>query len=413
MSACLAGPRSTCAGSSDLTVNALFRRFGTAFAATTSLSLQQRRVLRDLQLCRTPQLGGHLERCDSCGHCHLLLHSCRNRHCPTCQSLLQKAWLEARCERILPVPHFHVVFTLPACLRPLVRAHGSHLYKLLFETTSTTLLTFGKDPRHLGAQLGITAVLHTWTRDLQFHPHLHCIVTAGGLNADGSRWVPGSPRFLFPVKALSALFRGKFLDGVQQLFHQGHLPSLGALELSLLLASARAQPWVVYAKRPFGGTKALFSYLGRYTHRTGISNQRLLSVSDDAILFRTRGKQTCTLAPFEFLRRFLLHVLPPRFVKVRHFGLYASGNVNHRLRKALLLLPTQRRALAPDTKLLAPTAGTAPPLATSDSSNKEPLLPRCPVCLRGSMVPSASLEQVARVLCELFAALAALRKDTS
>ena len=399
----------------SLSIGDIFRRYGDAFAATQSLGSQQRKVLLDLQRCRTPALGGHLERCEACGYCHLHLHSCRNRHCPTCQCLAQKVWLEQRTERLLPCPSFHVVFTLPQPLRKVSLHHRVALFCLLFEAARETLLTFGRDPKHLGAQLGITCVLHTWTRKLEFHPHLHCIVTAGGLSKDGTTWIPcKDPRFLFPVRALSQVFRGKFLDKLTLLFANGSLQSLTAADFAQLLTSLRAKDWVVYAKAPFGGAKALYSYLGRYTHRTGISNQRLLSVTDQAVVFRTKGHKTCSVAPHEFIRRFLLHVLPPHFVKIRHYGLLAPKNVHTRLEQARRLL-TPAPAPAPQATGSAPahTAVSSPESAADPSPAAVDPDRLCPHCRLGRMRPVASLQRVASALIFLFAALATLAADTS
>lgn len=395
------------------TVGDIFRRFGDSFCASHSLSAQQHKVFSDIQRCRTPALGGHIAQCDSCGYNHLFLNSCRNRHCPSCQSLAQKEWLEQRSQRLLPCPYFHVVFTLPAELRSLVMRYRALLLALLFEAATKTLLCFGQDQKHLGAQLGITAVLHTWTRTLEFHPHLHCIVTAGGLSKDGSAWLkPSSPKFLFPVLALSLVFRGKFLDKLQTLFANGKLPSLSKSDFASLLASLVSKPWVVYAKRPFGGAKALYSYLGRYTHRTGISNQRLLRVDSAAVVFRTRDNKSCSVAPTEFIRRFLLHVLPPHFTKIRHYGLLASANVNGRLEQARSLL----LAAAPPPPLVypAPADSADPTLADPTLADPTPADPaaapglRCPRCRRCLMRPVASLHDLGAALVSFFAALADL-----
>jgi hypothetical protein len=300
-----------------------------------------RRALRDISVCRTGALGGHRDVCGRCGHERTVYNSCRNRHCPKCQALRQARWVAARMRRALPVRHFHVVFTLPAELRPFVREHKILLLDLLFAAASETLLQLGRDPKRMGGLLGVTSVVHTWGRNLIFHPHLHCIVTGGGLGADGA-WVHSLERFLLPVAVLRMLFRGKFLDGLSRLFDEGklaptsHTPQAVA-ELVKPEAFARLKnalykkDWVVYAKTPFRKPDALFRYLGLYTHRVAISNHRLLHVDDNEVVFRTRGKKVCRLTPLEFMRRFLLHVLPRAFVKIRHFGLYAAGNVNSKL----------------------------------------------------------------------------------
>jgi hypothetical protein len=327
--------------SSTRDIGALFRRHGDAFRETHALGAMERRALRDISVCRTGALGGHRDVCAQCGCEREVFNSCRNRHCPKCQALRQARWVSARMQRALPVPHFHVVFTLPAELRELVHVHEAMLLDLLFASASEALLQLAADPARLGGLLGLTAVVHTWGRNLTFHPHLHCIVTGGVLHLDQS-WVDSSENYLLPVKVLGRLFRGKFMGGLVQLFHQGKLavtPRTPDRVASLLEPAAFARlkndlyghDWVVYTKAPFKKPDALFHYLGLYTHRVAISNHRILDVDDHHVTFRTRDKNTCQLPPLEFLRRFLQHVLPRGFVKVRHFGLYAAGNVNHKL----------------------------------------------------------------------------------
>jgi hypothetical protein len=337
--------------SSARDIGALFRRHGDAFRRTHALGALQRRALRDISVCRTGALGGHRDVCSECGCEREVFNSCRNRHCPKCQALRQARWVSERMRRALPVPHFHVVFTLPAELRELVRAHESLLLDLLFASASETLLELAADSKRLDGLLGISAVVHTWGRNLVFHPHLHCIVTGGGLHHDQS-WVESSEKFLLPVKVLSKLFRGKFLDGLAQLFQQGklavslHTPEcvaslLNSAGFARLKKELYEKEWVVYTKAPFKKPDALFRYLGLYTHRVAISNHRILDVDDDQVTFRTRDKKTCQLAPVEFIRRFVQHVLPRGFVKVRHFGLYAAGNVTSKLAAARTAIESQ------------------------------------------------------------------------
>jgi hypothetical protein len=271
--------------------------------------------------------------------------------------LRQARWVAARMQRALPVRHFHVVFTLPAELRPLVREHEVALLDLLFAAASETILELGRDPKRLGALCGVTGVVHTWGRNLSFHPHLHCIVTAGGLGPDGA-WVDTAEKYLLPVKVMATMFRGKYLAGVARLFTDGKLAPgprrATGLAVSLAQPGAFARlkdalyrkNWNVYAKAPFGTPSALFRYLGQYTHRVAISNHRLRHVDDDEIVFRTRGKEVCRLPPLEFMRRFLQHVLPGGFVKIRHFGLLAAGNVNTKLAVAREALDQRRRGAA-------------------------------------------------------------------
>lgn len=343
----------------------ILRVHGEAFSAHHAVSPEQATVLRALAACRTAALGGHLDRCLDCGEERPAYNSCRNRHCPKCQSLDQARWLAGRLDRLLPVPYFHVVFTLPAELRGVALANRRRVFDLLFQAASETLLTLGRDPERLGAQLGATLVLHTWTRDLRLHPHVHAVVTGGGLAPDGERWVAGEPDYLFPVGVLSALWRGKMLDlltrthGREPLALPRELRPPGTFER--LRRRLYEQPWITYAKPPFAGPEEVYRYLGRYTHRVALSNHRLLEVTDDAVTLRTRGDDTVTLTPEELIRRFLRHVLPTGFVKIRHYGLLASGNVHTRL-------ATARRLLEPPTPPPAadPADAAAPTAPASD-----------------------------------------------
>jgi len=321
---------------SGLDVATIVRAHGAAVRRQQALSREQRQALRAIAVCRTPALGGHVDVCSRCGFERPAYHSCRNRHCPKCQSLAQARWIDQRMRRVVDVDYFHVVFTLPAALRPLALAHRRRVFALLMRAAAQTLLTLGRDPKRLGAELGITAVLHTWTRELEFHPHVHCIVTAGGLTADGRRWCPARQRHLFPVKVLGALFRGKVLAALQQSLARGELSSPDPVATRRSIGALHGTPWLVYVKRPFGGAKRLFQYLGCYTHRVGLSSQRL--VARDAVTFRTKDGRTLTLPPEEFLRRLLLHVLPAGFVKIRHSGLFASRQVSTSLPIAQRLL---------------------------------------------------------------------------
>jgi hypothetical protein len=348
------------------------------------LTPDQLKVMRAIEACRTEVLGGHVDVCDRCGYSRPSYNSCRNRHCPKCQSLSQAKWIEERMERLLPVHYFHVVFTLPSSLRPVCRRNQRAMYKLLFEAATKTLLTLGEDPKRLGGQLGITAVLHTWTRELEYHPHLHCIVTGGGLSLDGTEWIAARRKYLFPVKVLSSLFRGIFLDGLRRAFAAGDVRLDGA-DPDRLIDSLYRTDWVVYAKRPFGGPDQVFKYLGRYTHRVGISNQRLISLDANGVRFATKNGRTITLSAQEFIRRFLLHVLPPGFVKIRHYGLWAAGNVATRLAAA-------RQALGAQPP--PPLAPTETDVVESDPGWQVQLLrlvgidvTRCPRCGEGRMIP--------------------------
>jgi hypothetical protein len=307
---------------------------------------QQRKVMRAIETCRTAVLGGHLDVCPACDFQRPAYNSCRDRHCPKCQSSEQLHWVQERLARILPTRHFHVVFTVPEQLKPLALANKEWFFSTLFQTASRTLLELGEDSKRLGGQLGITAVLHTWTRDLRFHPHLHCLVTDGALNRADVRWRATSGRYLFPAKVLSRLFRGKLLAALEQARDKGLLvfpPLADQKAFNRFKDALYKKEWVVYAKKPFGGPAQVFRYLGRYTHRVALSNHRLLAMDETGVTFATRGDATATLAPTAFLSRFLLHVLPPGFTKIRHYGLYAAGNVNTRLVTARKLLETKRR----------------------------------------------------------------------
>ena len=379
----------------------MLREQGRVYRAQHMLTLQQSKVMRALERCRTPALGGHLEVCDHCGYSRPAYNSCRDRHCPKCQSLRQAQWIEARQERLLPVPYFHVVFTLPSSLRRLCRRNDREMYNLLFESATQTLLRLGQDPGRLGARIAITAVLHTWTRELDYHPHLHCIVSAGGLSLDETEFVRGSARYLFPVAVMGILFRGLFLDGLKKMVNKGKVRTDG-IELDPLLDTLYQTDWVVYAKRPFGGPEQVLAYLGRYTHRVGISNQRLLWIDEQGVCFRTKGGGKITLAPQEFIRRFLLHVLPPSFVKIRHYGLWAGGRAAELLDKARQLLAAQRPTLAAPAEPEEPEPiadGERPETDGSLDSSDEPEdwiarllrvcgidVTRCPVCQQGRMI---------------------------
>ena len=298
--------------------------------------------MRDIETCRTAVLGGHEEVCLDCGVITRAYNSCNNRHCPKCQALAQARWLARRRRRILPTAYFHVVFTLPAELRPLARRNPKRIYGLLFQTVSQTLLTLGRDPQRLGALIGITAVLHTWRRDLGFHPHLHCIVTGGGLALDEERWVEGSAEYLFPRQVMASLFRGKLLDGITRAHQRDPLLLTDDLAEPGALKQMRSKlydkDWQVYAKRPFAGAEQVFAYLGRYTHRVGLSNRRILEHTADRVTIATRGDGTASMPPLEFIRRFLMHVMPKGFVKIRHYGLLAASNVRTKLEIARQLL---------------------------------------------------------------------------
>jgi hypothetical protein len=335
------------------------------------LAWVHRKVLDAIVRCRTAALGGHRDKCVRCGHLTASYNSCRNRHCPKCQGNVRAKWLAARASELLPVPYFHIVFTLPHELSALVLQNKRLLYDLLFRTSAASLLELARDPNHLGADIGFLGVLHTWGQNLQVHPHVHYIVPAGGLAPDGSRWIHSSPRFFLPVKALSKVFCGKFCEELRELFKQDrlqfhnslqHLASPGAF--NYFLWQLGQKDWVVYAKPPFGGAEHVLNYLARYTHRVAISNHRLVAFENDRVSFRWRdyahgGKQkVMTLTADQFLRRFLLHVLPKGLVRIRHFGLFANRRRETDLARCRELL------------------GATTIREQSETTN----LPRCPAC---------------------------------
>jgi hypothetical protein len=331
-----------------------------AYARAHRLPPHHWKILNALQVCRTPLLGGHQYQCAHCHCAHFAPHACGNRHCPTCQGINSQHWLAAQAALLLPIPYFHVVFTLPHLLNPLIQQNQAALYTLLFAAAADTLLTFGRN--NLGAQLGVTAVLHTWSQTLLDHYHLHCIVTGGGPALDGRRWVPSRPDYLFHVGALSTVFRAKFSEGLQRLYADGDLQFQGQLQplsverhFQALMRDATAKGWVVYSKRPFAGPQQVLAYLSRYTHRVGISNRRLLqldrttgTVSFDYKDYAQGARhKSMPLGLSEFLRRLRLHILPPRFVKIRHYGLLANRQRQQRLARARVLLSAEPAPVQP------------------------------------------------------------------
>jgi hypothetical protein len=377
-----------------LEVADVIRSHGEAFLSKYGkhLSATQKKALRDLALCRTAALGGHVERCLDCGHERVSYNSCRNRHCPKCQALSRARWLERESAYLLPVEYHHVVFTLPAELAALASSNPAALYNLLMQSAAETLREVAANPKRLGAQVGVLMVLHTWGQNLHHHPHVHCVVTGGGLscNAKGDvdaspRWVSCRPGFFLPVRVLSRLFRGKFLAGLRALHTQGKLTLPGLMSngpsFTAWLSPLYAKDWVVYAKAPFGGPEQVLKYLARYTHRVAISNHRLVKLEAGRVTFRykdyadSRKEKLLTLSAEEFLRRFVQHVLPKGFMKIRHYGLLSSRQRAARLHQA-------RRLLLPKVAL----SGTG-------STAIEPTEPaRCPQCgsvrrARGELVP--------------------------
>ncbi|NIP18264.1 MAG: IS91 family transposase [Xanthomonadales bacterium] len=366
-----------------LEVADIFRRYGPAWRRANSghVSLSQLKVMSAIEACRTEALGGHVAACKKCGHQHVAYNSCKNRHCPKCQGPAARDWMAARAEDLLPVEYFHLVFTLPAEIARIAYWNKKAVYGLLFRASAETVMTIAADPKRLGARVGMTSVLHTWGSALTHHPHIHMIVPGGGLSPDGMNWVPCRPGFFLHVRVLSRLFRRLFIEGLMALHRAGHLAFFGDLNgladakaFAMYLAPLRKTEWVVYAKPPFGGPEAVLSYLGRYTHRVAISNQRLISADADTVAFRwkdyriKRGDRmkVMRLATPEFIRRFLVHVLPDGFHRIRHYGLLSGS--------------TRKRKIETIRQLL----GAEPP-AQSEPTDADAVLPLtlrepCPDC---------------------------------
>jgi hypothetical protein len=384
-----------------LEVADVIRRYGHDYRArhAVSLSSAQRRVMQAITACRTAALGGHVEACQDCGHRRVSYNSCRNRHCPKCQSLARAAWLEDRQAELLDCPYFHVVFTLPEEIAAIAYQNKAVVYNLLFATTAETLCTIAADPKHLGAQIGFFAVLHTWGQNLMHHPHLHCVVPGGGLSLDAQRWVPCRSGFFLPVRVLSRFFRRRFLQLLERAFDDGELEFFSDLAtlreqtaFHHYLDPLRAKEWIVYSKAPFAGPEAVLDYVGRYTHRVAISNNRLLDIGDGRVTFRYRdyrhkdAQKTMTLSAHEFIRRFLLHVLPLGLQRIRYYGF-----LGNRYREAKL--DHCRRLLQMDAATPSNTHLETPADYRDRYEQLTGLsLHHCPVCGRGRML---TIEQIA------------------
>ena len=371
----------------------VFRRYGDAYRQqhSTSLSTAQRRIMTAIQRCRTAALGGHVEQCDACGHQRICYNSCRNRHCPKCQSLARAEWLEDRRSELLTTPYFHVVFTVPQEIAAIAHCNKGPVYNILFHAAAETLQTIAADPKHLGAELGFFAVLHTWGQTLLHHPHLHCVVTGGGLSADGSRWITCRPNFFLPIRVLARLFRRLFLADLETAFDAkkltfcGHLEPLGDRRVFLRhLAPARKADWCVYAKPPFTGPEQVLAYVARYTRRVAISNNRLLDIDDGKVRFHWKDyrngnrQKTMTLAADEFIRRFLLHVLPEGFQRIRYYGFLANRYREQKLARCRQLLAMPQPE-PPDDHAARDYRDQYQKLTGAS-------LTECPACQRGRMV---------------------------
>lgn len=367
----------------------IFRRHGPAYRQAHSLTPHQHQLMRAIESCRTAALGGHVDQCGLCHHLRVSYNSCRNRHCPKCGGSQRAQWLLDRQQELLPIQYFHVVFTLPPAMAAIALQNKRVVYDILFRAAAETLLTIARDPKHLGAEIGFFAILHTWGQNLHHHPHVHCVVSGGGLSADHTRFVPCRPGFFLPVRVLSRLFRRLFLEALQLAFDQGELQFFSDLRhlqdaacFAAYLHPCQQSDWVVYAKPPFGGPDAVLAYLARYTHRVAISNERLVAIDQDRVSFRwtdyrrSRRVRTLSLAAPEFIRRFLQHELPKGFQRIRHYGFLANA---HRRDKLQLC----RQLLTADLTGLLPLLATA---ASATTSVDELARLRCPACQVGILI---------------------------
>jgi Putative transposase/Transposase zinc-binding domain len=383
-----------------LEVADVFRRYGAAYREQhgASMSPAQRRVMTAIEVCRTAALGGHLERCTDCEHERNCFNSCRDRHCPKCQSLARAQWIEDRQAELLPVGYFHIVFTVPQEIAAIAFQNKELVLGILFRVTAETLRTIAADPKHLGAEIGFFAVLHSWGQNLQFHPHLHCVVPGGGLSPDGQRWISCRPDFFLPVRVLSKLFRRLFLEALQCAFDCGRLrflhglrPLANRVSFARYLAKSKRRRWVVYAKRPFAGPQQVLDYVGRYTHRVAISNNRLLDTEEGQVRFKWKdyrhGDQMKTMAldAAEFIRRFLMHVLPSGFHRIRYYGFLGNRHRSERLTECRRLLGVST------TEFLADLHPSEKDYREHYEDLTGRSLRRCPQCRQGEMIVVAIL----------------------
>jgi hypothetical protein len=383
----------------------VFREYGEQYRCSHSLPLSHLKVMRAIEICRTAYLGGHVERCDRCGFEKIAYNSCRNRHCPKCQALAKAEWLEKRKAELLPVDYFHLVFTLPHELNGLALCNKKMIFDALFKAASQTLEEFAADPKHgLGGRIGFTAILHTWDQKLLDHFHLHCLVAGGAVSYDGGRFIHAKSGYLFPVRALSKVFRGKFIDSLKKMFASGDLTLPGKIAYlgtpegsSDLIGQLWQKEWVVYSKAPFNGPEKVLDYLGRYTHRVAIANHRIVKVEDGLITFRYRDRadgdkcKQLTLEADEFIRRFLLHVLPDSFVRIRHYGFLAN-----RCKKQLLPRCRELLGLRPDPPEVLPETTQERMLRLTGVD-----VGLCPCCKHGQMQRVAELPVSNSMACRM------------
>ncbi|MBL4937745.1 IS91 family transposase [Clostridium sp. YIM B02515] len=380
-------------------VQNIFQQFGSRYRQNHKLPLNQLKAMSSIEACRTSALGGHVDKCDECGHTRISYNSCRNRHCPKCQSLAREQWLENRKADLLSVAYFHVVFTLPSELSAIALRNQEVVYKILFRAVSETLLELALNPKYLGAQVGITALLHTWGQNLMFHPHIHCIVPSGGLSASGVRWINSKKKFFIPVRVLSKKFKGKFIAYLQNAYFSKELKFMGEIEelskadvFLYVMEGLRQKDWVVYCKAPFKTAEYVLQYLGRYTHRVAISNNRIVSCENGFVTYKWRDyrdnkDKLMTVPSEEFIRRFLMHILPDKFVKIRHYGILGNRN---------------RKTKLKDCKRLTNTKTTMSLERNKRLSVEELILKiwgkdisKCPCCEIGIMKRTASLRPTA------------------
>jgi hypothetical protein len=361
--------------SSGVSLGEIVRRIGPRYEQSHRLTRPQRRALRAISLCRTPALGGHLDQCSHCGYRHMVWHSCRNRHCPRCQAEARKRWLDERKSELLPVPYFHVVFTVPDSLNAFALAGPRQFYDILFAAVRETLLVIASDPKHLGARIGALAVLHTWGQTLTLHPHIHCVIPAGGFSPDGRRWLRARRRnFFLPVRVLGRYFRRRFLEMLRQTLRDDTAFRSRVEHVEDLLVRAAGKEWIVYAKRPFGGPEQVLGYLAAYTHRIAISERRIVGFDGDHVRFLYKDyrdgdrEKVMELDADEFLRRYLLHVLPERFVRIRYVGFLAN------------------RVRTPNLALAREQLGEPGPPTAEPEPAPDPSPPQCPQCQIGSMI---------------------------
>ena len=399
---------------SRLEVADIFRGHGAAWRKANAghVSLGQLKVMSAIENCRTAALGGHVARCEKCAHSQISYNSCRNRHCPKCQGAAAKDWLAAREADLLPVPYYHVVFTLPAAIADIAYQNKAVIYDLLFKASAETLVTIAADPKHLGARVGITSVLHSWGSAMTHHPHVHMIVPGGGISLDGQRWVACRPGFFLPVRVLSRLFRRLFLERLLAAHHRlkffgNHAALADPQAFARCLAPLRRAEWVVYAKRPFGGPRAVLAYLSRYTHRVAIANSRLIACDRSGVSFRWKDyraegrdrQKVMTLATAEFIRRFLIHVLPHGFHRIRHYGLLASGTRADNIARSRRLLDVPAQPEHTDN-------------SCAEATEPKPLSHPCPCC-GGRMIIIETFQRGTSPRSRPAASTAVIRIDTS